>query len=271
MDVSPRFRQGNGMKSEGLVRLGRAVVAQRKRLGWATREAFEDNIDLTYRVLTDLENGNRKLGAKAYGQVERALRWEPGSIDDILAGGEPTVSAARHPQLGGMTIEEATNAARAAAVGAEVMASLSPQQRQQVATEAETWSLGRDKEPLTGPIVFLGSGMMQFDPIIELAVRLDRVRSDMPTGLPLEAADNIDVASDLADRAAAAMIGSRTLIMQMKRKYHEVLQERDAVRVKELRRQLVATRTDQGQQQSQDGQQQEKVTGEDDERGSENE
>ena len=74
------------MKSEGLVRLGRAVVAQRKRLGWATREAFEDNIDLTYRVLTDLENGNRKLGAKAYGQVERALRWEPGSIDDILAG-----------------------------------------------------------------------------------------------------------------------------------------------------------------------------------------
>ena len=67
------------------------------------------------------------------------------------------------------------------------------------------------------------------------------------------------------------MIGSRTLIMQMKRKYHEVLQERDAVRVKELRRQLVATRTDQGQQQSQDGQQQEKVTGEDDEQGSENE
>ena len=60
-------------------------------------------------------------------------------------------------------------------------------------------------------------------------------------------------------------------VMQMKRKYHEVLQERDAVRVKELRRQLVATRTDQGQQQSQDGQQQEKVTGEDDEQGSENE
>lgn len=77
------------MESE-LQRLGRLVVSRRKALGWPTRQAFADGIALTYRVLTDLENGVRPLGAKAYAVIEQALEWQPGSIDNILDGEDPS-------------------------------------------------------------------------------------------------------------------------------------------------------------------------------------
>lgn len=78
------------MESERFKRLGAHVVNRRRQLGWPTRQAFADNINLVYRVLSDLENGSRPLGAKAYAEVERVLRWQPGSVDAVLAGGDPT-------------------------------------------------------------------------------------------------------------------------------------------------------------------------------------
>lgn len=77
------------MESERFKSLGAHVVNRRRQLGWPTRQAFADNINLVYRVLSDLENGSRRLGAKAYAEVERALRWQPGSVDAVLAGGDP--------------------------------------------------------------------------------------------------------------------------------------------------------------------------------------
>lgn len=85
------------METEPLVILGETVKERRKRLGWPTRQDFADGIDLTYRVLTDLENGNRRLGDKAYSQIEDALEWRRGSIDAILAGGQPTVTRSSAP------------------------------------------------------------------------------------------------------------------------------------------------------------------------------
>lgn len=82
-----------------LQRLGELVVARRTAQGWPTRQAFADNIDLTYRVLTDLENGVRRLGAKAYAVVERALEWRPGSVDRILSGGDPLEVTAENSLL----------------------------------------------------------------------------------------------------------------------------------------------------------------------------
>lgn len=38
---------------------------------------------------TDFENGTRRLREYNYAGIERALDWEPGSIDSILAGGDP--------------------------------------------------------------------------------------------------------------------------------------------------------------------------------------
>jgi hypothetical protein len=67
------------------------VVARRKQRGWPTRQEFANNVALTYRVLTDVENGTRRLGPKAYAEIEKALEWQPGSVDAIIHGGEPTL------------------------------------------------------------------------------------------------------------------------------------------------------------------------------------
>ncbi|QSM03791.1 immunity repressor [Mycobacterium phage prophiGD05-3] len=90
VDVSAFPMNDGGMEPERLQRLGLYVVERRRQRGWPTRQAFADNVDLTYRVLTDIENGVRALGPKANATIERALLWQPGSIDTILAGGKPT-------------------------------------------------------------------------------------------------------------------------------------------------------------------------------------
>lgn len=43
-------------------------------------------------TLTALRKGTNVPTEDTKRGVENALRWEPGSIDDILAGGEPTVA-----------------------------------------------------------------------------------------------------------------------------------------------------------------------------------
>ncbi len=41
------------------------------------------------RTLSDIENGVRKASPGTYAMLENKLAWAPGSIDTILAGGEP--------------------------------------------------------------------------------------------------------------------------------------------------------------------------------------
>jgi hypothetical protein len=43
----------------------------------------------TVRTLSDIENGVRKASPGTYAILENKLSWAPGSIDTILAGGEP--------------------------------------------------------------------------------------------------------------------------------------------------------------------------------------
>jgi hypothetical protein len=41
------------------------------------------------RTLADIENGVRRASPGTYAMLENKLAWAPGSIDTILAGGEP--------------------------------------------------------------------------------------------------------------------------------------------------------------------------------------
>jgi hypothetical protein len=41
------------------------------------------------RTLADIEHGVRKASPGTYSMLENTLAWAPGSIDTILAGGEP--------------------------------------------------------------------------------------------------------------------------------------------------------------------------------------
>ena len=77
------------MDSRALERLGHHVVSRRVALGFRTRTDLADSVQFTVRTLSDIEHGVRKASPGTYAMLENKLAWAPGSIDTILAGGEP--------------------------------------------------------------------------------------------------------------------------------------------------------------------------------------
>ena len=77
------------MDRHSLERLGHHIVSRRVALGYRNRTDFADSLQFTVRTLSDIENGVRKASPGTYAMLENKLTWAPGSIDTILAGGEP--------------------------------------------------------------------------------------------------------------------------------------------------------------------------------------
>ena len=77
------------MDRRALERLGHHVVSRRVALGYRTRTDLADSLQFTVRTLADIEHGVRKASPGTYAMLENKLSWAPGSIDTILAGGEP--------------------------------------------------------------------------------------------------------------------------------------------------------------------------------------
>ncbi len=90
------------MDRRDLERLGHHVVSRRVALGYRNRTDLANSLPFTVRTLADIEHGVRKASPGTYAMLENKLAWAPGSIDTILAGGEPkeTVIELRrsHPQ-----------------------------------------------------------------------------------------------------------------------------------------------------------------------------
>ena len=72
-----------------LERLGHHVVSRRVALGYRNRTDLADSLQFTVRTLADIEHGARRASPGTYAMLENKLAWAPGSIDTILAGGEP--------------------------------------------------------------------------------------------------------------------------------------------------------------------------------------
>ena len=87
------------MDRHALERLGHHVVSRRVALGYRNRTDMADSLPFTVRTLADIEHGVRKASPGTYAMLENKLDWAPGSIDTILAGGEPreTVTELRRP------------------------------------------------------------------------------------------------------------------------------------------------------------------------------
>ena len=87
------------MDPRALDRLGHHVVSRRVALGYRNRTDLADSLQFTVRTLSDIEHGVRKASPGTYAILENKLGWAPGSIDTILAGGEPneTVVKQRRP------------------------------------------------------------------------------------------------------------------------------------------------------------------------------
>jgi hypothetical protein len=87
--VASRCHHNDGMAD--WQRLGNRIIARRVALGYRTREALTDDADISPRTLGDLEIGRRaKYHPNTIAVLEQALRWAPGSVDQILAGGDAT-------------------------------------------------------------------------------------------------------------------------------------------------------------------------------------
>jgi hypothetical protein len=77
------------MDRRALERLGHHVVSRRVALGYRNRTDLAGSLQFTVRTLADIEHGVRKASAGTYAILENKLAWGPGSIETILAGGEP--------------------------------------------------------------------------------------------------------------------------------------------------------------------------------------
>ena len=87
------------MDRRSLERLGHYIVSRRVALGYRNRTDLANSLQFTVRTLADIEHGVRKASPGTYAILENKLAWAPGSIDTILAGGEPkeTVTELRRP------------------------------------------------------------------------------------------------------------------------------------------------------------------------------
>ena len=77
------------MDQQALERLRHYIVSRRVELGYRNRTDLAASLKFTVRTLADIENGVRKASPGTYAMLENKLGWAPGSIDTILAGGEP--------------------------------------------------------------------------------------------------------------------------------------------------------------------------------------
>ena len=82
-------RHDRSMDGHALERLGHHIVSRRVALGYRNRTDLANSLQFTVRTLSDIENGIRKASPGTYAMLENKLAWAPGSIDTILAGGEP--------------------------------------------------------------------------------------------------------------------------------------------------------------------------------------
>jgi hypothetical protein len=105
------------MDEHALERLGHHIVSRRVALGYRNRTDLANSLQFTVRTLSDIENGVRKASPGTYAMLENKLAWAPGSIDTILAGGEPKElvvkprrdsSEARYQSLAGDALSRAS-------------------------------------------------------------------------------------------------------------------------------------------------------------------
>lgn len=72
-------------------RLGEMIVERRVEIGW-TQAQFSVAAGVAAKVISDMENGRRAdYQISTLVKVQTALGWATGSIQDVLAGGEPTL------------------------------------------------------------------------------------------------------------------------------------------------------------------------------------
>src|SRR5579875_3026864 len=77
------------MEQRSLAEVGEMVANRRAELG-KDRAELARIAEVDNKTLASLESGQRWPRDRSRARIEQALRWRPGSIAALLAGGEPT-------------------------------------------------------------------------------------------------------------------------------------------------------------------------------------
>lgn len=122
-------------------RLGRALTARRKALGYEKRLPFARDAGLSHdRALSDLENARRQNFEPAtIAQVEQVYRWKSGSVVAVLNGHDPTPideTVGPAPQDDGVLLS----------MPPEALAGLGPAEREEVIAAARLTALRAARE-----------------------------------------------------------------------------------------------------------------------------
>jgi len=80
-------------------RLARLVTHRRVQLGHASQTEFASASGLKIRTLNNIENARRPgYDPSTIALLEQGLQWQPGSVEAVLAGGDPVpVAVAEAP------------------------------------------------------------------------------------------------------------------------------------------------------------------------------
>lgn len=71
--------------------LAEYIVARRLELGYTSAQEFARVASISRPIISDLESGDRtSYSIQTLVKLQTVLGWAPGSVEDILAGGEPT-------------------------------------------------------------------------------------------------------------------------------------------------------------------------------------
>lgn len=80
-------------------RLADYVVSRRREIGYGRQVDLVSGSALGMRTLSSIETGERtQYNRSTLAALEQALDWEPGSIQAVLDGGEPTPTEDRAPE-----------------------------------------------------------------------------------------------------------------------------------------------------------------------------
>lgn len=87
--------------ADRLRRLGQLVRSRRNELGIAQGKALAERMNVTPRVVTDIERGNRRAGENTYSKLENVLGWSPNSVKAVLDDDRDPIPAVARLHLDG--------------------------------------------------------------------------------------------------------------------------------------------------------------------------
>lgn len=165
------------LPSSSVQNFAQKVIARRRDLGISTTRKLAELSGISARTLGDVENGRRASYSKAtLWALDDALRWERGSSEDALGGGEPTPLPVSDQRTGVALADEAAAGSLAELLIGESADELAEDEISEIESVARAAALKRKREilasrPATRALEPAGEAEEELPDFTQLAAR----------------------------------------------------------------------------------------------------